>query len=68
MKIRIFTKLLKPKVSLFSKPLGPEDCGLEDEINAWLLTVPDIDIKDIKQTQSGGSLLPPMLTVTIWYQ
>lgn len=60
--------MLKPKLSFLMKPLEQGDCGLEDEINIWLSTFPSIEIKDIKQTQSGGSFQPATLTVTIWYQ
>ncbi len=68
MKVKIFTKTLKPKLSFWMKPLEQVDCGLESEINLWLSEIPAIEIKDIKQTQSGGSFQPATLTVIVWYQ
>lgn len=49
------------------KPIEQADFGLESEINLWLAKDPTIEIKDIKQTQSGGSFQPATLTVTVWY-
>ena len=68
MKIKIFTKLLKPKLSFWMKPIESPDCGLENEVNLWLSKYPAIEVKEIKQSQSGGSFLPVTLTITIWYQ
>ncbi|WP_426357862.1 hypothetical protein ACPUVO_15605 [Pseudocolwellia sp. HL-MZ19] len=68
MKIKLFTKLLKPKLNFWMKPIETMDCGLEGEINHWLSENPSIEIKDIKQTQSGGSFVPSMLCITVWYQ
>jgi len=50
------------------KPIESLDCGLEKEVNLWLSKYPDIEVKEIKQTQSGGSFLPVTLIITIWYQ
>ncbi|MBA6231051.1 MULTISPECIES: hypothetical protein [unclassified Colwellia] len=68
MKIKLFTKLLKPKLNFWMKPIETMDCGLEAEINHWLSENPSVEIKEIKQTQSGGSFVPSMLCITVWYQ
>jgi hypothetical protein len=68
MKIKIFIKSLKPKLSFWMKPIEKMDCGLEEEINNWLSENPSIEIKEIKQTQSGGSFAPSVLCITVWYQ
>ncbi len=68
MKIKLFTKLLKPKLNFWMKPIETMDCGLEAEINQWLSENPSVEIKEIKQTQSGGSFVPSMLCITVWYQ
>ena len=67
MKVKIFTRVLKSKFSFWMKPIEQADFGLESEINLWLAKDPTIEIKDIKQTQSGGSFQPATLTVTVWY-
>jgi hypothetical protein len=68
MKIKLFTRLLKPKLNFWMKPIEKTDCGLEDEINDWLSANPSVEIKEIKQTQSGGSFIPSMLCISVWYQ
>jgi len=68
MKIKVFTKVLKPKLSFWMKPIEQADCGLQDEINLWLSTQTSIEITEIKQTQNGGSFMPATLNITIWYQ
>ncbi|MFT5760253.1 MAG: hypothetical protein ACI9LM_005037 [Alteromonadaceae bacterium] len=68
MKIKLFTKLLKPKLNFWMKPIETIDCGLEAEVNHWLSENPSVEIKEIKQTQSGGSFVPSMLCITVWYQ
>jgi hypothetical protein len=68
MEVKIFTKSLKPKLNFWMKPIGNLDGGLEAEINLWLASKPDIEIKNITQTQSGGSWMPATLVVTVWYQ
>lgn len=56
MKVKLFTKSLKPKLNFWMKPIGNQDGGLEAKINLWLASNPDIEIKNITQTQSGGSM------------
>lgn len=41
---------------------------LEDEINNWLNSNQEIDIKEIKQSCCGGSLNPSQTIVSIWYE
>ena len=54
MKIKLFTKLLKPKLNFWMKPIETMDCGLEGEINHWLSENPSIEIKDIQRTPHEG--------------
>lgn len=68
MEVKIFTKTLKPKVNFWMKPLGNIDCGLENDINIWLALNPSVEVKEIKQSQSGGSWMPSTIVVSIWYQ
>ncbi len=41
---------------------------LEDEINAWLLQNPEIQIVDIKQSASDGSYLSSQWLISVWYE
>jgi len=74
MEVKIFTKAIHPKVkrgfwSSASDSVSSSDEGLEGEINIWLATNPDIEIKNITQSQSGGSLsTPSTIVVSVWYQ
>jgi hypothetical protein len=68
MKIKIFSKLLTPKLTFFSKLKEPLDYGLEKEINEWLVQMPNIKIHYIKQTACGGSWAPGKLIVSIFYE
>ncbi len=68
MKIKMFFKIISPKLSFFSKPIEPLDCGLEEEINEWLAQMPNIKIHDLKQTMCGGSFAPGKLVVSIFYE
>ena len=67
MEVKIFTKILKPKQGFWPNSDSLTDCGLEAEINLWLATQPDIEIKNITQSQSGGSWMPSKIVVTVWY-
>ncbi|MGB2742090.1 MAG: hypothetical protein WBC60_16230 [Cognaticolwellia sp.] len=64
----MFTKIIKPKQGFWPNSRAVSDCGLEGEINLWLASMPNIEIKNITQSQSGGSYMPTTLVVTIWYQ
>jgi hypothetical protein len=68
MEVKIFTKIIKPKQGFWPSSTTSSDCGLEGEINLWLATQPDIEIKNITQSQSGGSWMPATVVVTVWYQ
>ena len=47
MKVKIFTKTLRPKRRFRPGSETPTDRGLEAEINDWLASKPDIEIKNI---------------------
>jgi len=47
MKVKIFTKFLRPKRRLRPGSETPTDGGLEAKINDWLASKPDIEIKNI---------------------
>ena len=68
MKVKIFTKILKTKRGFLPHSDISSDSGLEPEINLWLASKPNIAIKNITQSQSGGSWFPATLVVTVWYQ
>ncbi|MCF2921968.1 MULTISPECIES: hypothetical protein [Pseudoalteromonas] len=68
MEVKIFTKIIKPKQSFWPSSPTSSDCGLETEINLWLASQPDIEIKNITQSQSGGSWMPATVIVTVWYK
>ena len=41
---------------------------VEESVNEWLREQDgQIEVVDIKQSMSGGSLSPPSLVITIWY-
>lgn len=68
MEVKIFTKTLKPKLGFWPSTESLTDCGLEAEINLWLAAQPEIEIKNMTQSQSGGSWMPAKIVVTVWYQ
>jgi hypothetical protein len=68
MEVKIFTKIIKPKQGFWPSSTTSSDCGIEGEINLWLASKPDVEIKNITQSQSGGSWMPTTLVVTVWYQ
>ena len=47
MKVEIFTEFLGPKSRFRPSSETPTDRGLEAEINDWLASKPDIEIKNI---------------------
>jgi len=67
MEVKIFTKVLKSKLGFLPNSDIISDRGLEAEVNLWLASKPEIEIKNIIQSQSGGSWLPPTIVVSIWY-
>ncbi len=64
MKVKIF-KVEGYQFSFGKKPASKQ--VLEDEINNWLASNPDVNIKHIKQSCCGGSLNPSLTFVSIWY-
>ena len=68
MEVKIFTKVIKTKQGIWPNSETSSDRGLEAEINLWLASKPDIDIKNITQSQSGGSWMPATIVVSVWYQ
>ena len=68
MEVKIFTKILRPKVGFLPKTDTSNDNGLEGEINIWLATQPNIKIEKITQSQSGGSFQPSTIVVSVWYR
>ncbi|GAA5133665.1 hypothetical protein [Thalassotalea piscium] len=67
MEVKTFTKILKPKQRFWPSSEPQSDYDLEAKINLWFASQPDIEIKNIKQLQSGGSLLPEKIVATVWY-
>jgi hypothetical protein len=68
MKIKMFSKLLTPKVSFWLELKEPLPLAIEKEINEWLAQMPDIKIHHLKQTMSGGSYRPAQIIVSIFYE
>jgi hypothetical protein len=69
MKVKMFSKLISPKLNFFSaKPKEPLDCGLEEEINKWLSQMGNIKIHQLEQSMCGGSWAPGKLIVTLLYE
>ncbi len=68
MQVKVFAKELKPKQTLWSKPVEAIDSGVETQINEWLAANPDITVKNIKQSMTGGSWMPAKLVISIWYE
>jgi hypothetical protein len=54
MEVKIFTKIIKSKQGFLPSSVASTDCGLEAETNLWLASKPDVEIKNITQSQSGG--------------
>ncbi|MBO9491531.1 hypothetical protein J7384_14285 [Endozoicomonas sp. G2_1] len=71
MKVKVFSKELDTNLGkpLFFTKVAHENAELlEVEINKWLEQNPNISIKEIRQTQSGGSWLTAKVVVTLWYE
>jgi hypothetical protein len=56
---------MKSKSGFWPNSEVSSDRGLETEINLWLATKPEIKIKDITQSQSGGSWVPSTVVVSV---
>lgn len=68
MKVKIFSATVLPTLSFLSKPIQPQDGGLEAKINDWLATNPNIRVHNIEQSMSGGSWRPGTLFISMWYE
>ncbi len=42
--------------------------GIEPEVNDWLAAHPAIEVIDIRQSSSGGSMEPSAVAVSIWHE
>ena len=73
MEVKIFTKIGKSKRGFLPGSDTSSDDGLEAEINLWLASKPDIEVKKMTQSQSGGSWFPSILVIrsilviSVWY-
>jgi len=59
------------KIKLFGREntkSGLEVLSIEDEVNAWLATNPNIKIERIAQSSNGGSWATTKLFISIWYE
>jgi len=63
MKVKIFSKC----GGYFSK-LSKISSNLEQEINTWLESHPEIKIIEIKQSSCGGSADPAKHIISVWYE
>ena len=68
MRVKMFSKIISPKLSFLSKLKEPLSTGIEREINEWLSENPEIKIHTLEQTMCGGSWAPGKLIVTILYE
>ncbi|MFT5636173.1 MAG: hypothetical protein ACI89T_001630 [Cognaticolwellia sp.] len=65
--VKIFTKIIKTKRGFLPNSDTSSDSGLEAEINLWLASKPNVEVKKVTQSQSGGSWLPSTLIISVWY-
>lgn len=49
------TKITKPKQGFWPSSITLSNCGLEGEINLWLASKQDVEIKNFTESKSGGS-------------
>ena len=68
MKIKMFSKILTPRLSFLSKLKTPLHAEIEKEINEWIAQRPNIKIHHLQQTMSGGSWRPGQIFVSIFYE
>lgn len=61
MKTKMFTKMNRR-----NKP-EPANSEFEDEVNEWLQSNPNVEIRHIRQSAGGGSMGPFLFFITIWY-
>lgn len=63
MQVKIFSK----KGGMFSD-LKKALVALEGETYGWLSVNPNINVIEVKQSASGGSLEPAEFIITFWYE
>ncbi len=68
MKVKIFSKRKGSKFSSIFQKLSEILSLIEQDINAWLESHPNIKIIEIKQSSCGGSLEPSIHIISIWYE
>ena len=68
MRVKMFSKILSPKLTFLGKLREPLNTAIEREINEWLSEKPNIKIHQLEQTMCGGSWAPGKLIVTILYE
>jgi len=68
MKTKLFIKMLHPKLSFSMGLREKHDSELESDVNQWLLDNPTVEIKEIQQSQSGGSFKLSTIVISIWYE
>lgn len=67
MKVKVFEGLVRPTPHQYSFGMT----RLEDDLNEWLETNQDIQIKDIKQSSSSDGDqegFSSITTISIWYE
>ena len=55
-------------MKLFGKEGSKKILELEEDVNAWLEQHHKIEIIDIRQSASGGSLHDTKLYISVWYE
>ena len=68
MKVKIFSKTKDGKFSSIFQKLSEMSSLLEQDVNAWLESHPNIKIIEIKQSSCGGSLENSKHIISIWYE
>ncbi|MCP5061281.1 MAG: hypothetical protein GY936_02305 [Ignavibacteriae bacterium] len=55
------------KMKLFKHVGAKTVQNIESEVNKWLEKNPNVEIREIKQSTSGGSWADTKVYITIWY-
>ena len=42
--------------------------SVEDQVNRWLDSNPDVRVVEVKQSAAGGSWGPIQLLISVWYE
>ena len=62
---------MKVKLFLKNDPTGRKarnQRDLEDEMNVWLEQNASVEVREIRQSSSGGSFSPSLLCFSVWYE